>query len=311
MAKIDEVIDTHGGWPIKKMKEKIIMSELEFTKFKQIDLKNHPIYNEKWVQKKISEDPSILGLGDFILLNEELIQPIGGRLDLLFYDSDNEQRYEVEIQLGRVDESHIIRTIEYWDIERKRYPQYDHIAVIVAEEITGRFLNVISLFNGHIPLIAIQMKALQCGQQITIDCTKILDRIELGGIEPPPPPTDRSYWDKKASPATVAIADELLKLIHAFAPNFALNYNKYYIGLMENNRANNFAYFHPKKKFLRLSIKLQKSEQFESQLDEAGLEMSSYSKSGCYRIRLHKKDVEKNSDFLTEALRDSYNKATE
>ena len=82
---------------------------------------------------------------------------------------------------------------------------------------------------------------------------------ESQSAKPTPPPTDRAYWDKKASPATVAIADELLKLIHAFAPNFALNYNKYYIGLMENNRANNFAYFHPKKKFLRLSIKLQKS----------------------------------------------------
>ncbi len=31
-----------------------------------------------------------------------------------------------------------------WDIERKRYPQYDHTAVIVAEDITSRFLNVIA-----------------------------------------------------------------------------------------------------------------------------------------------------------------------
>ena len=31
-----------------------------------------------------------------------------------------------------MDESHIIRTIEYWDIERRRYPQYEHVAVIVA-----------------------------------------------------------------------------------------------------------------------------------------------------------------------------------
>ena len=147
------------------------MSELEFIKFEQVNLKNHSVYDEKWVQKKISDDPSILGLGDLILLNEELIQPGGGRLDLLLYDGENEQRYEVEIQLGRVDESHIMRTIEYWDIERKRYPQYDHIAVIVAEEITGRFLNVINLFNGHIPLIAIQMKALKCGQNITIRST--------------------------------------------------------------------------------------------------------------------------------------------
>lgn len=65
------------------------------------------------------------------------------------------------IQLGKTDESHIIRTIEYWDLERKRYPQYDHTAVIVAEEITSRFLNVISLFNRNIPLVAIQMQAIR------------------------------------------------------------------------------------------------------------------------------------------------------
>ncbi len=38
-----------------------------------------------------------------------------GRLDLLLQDA-NQRRYEVEIQLGATDESHIIRTIEYWDI---------------------------------------------------------------------------------------------------------------------------------------------------------------------------------------------------
>ncbi len=37
--------------------------------------------------------------------------------------------------LGAVDESHIIRTIEYWDVERQRYPTLQHRAVIVAEEI--------------------------------------------------------------------------------------------------------------------------------------------------------------------------------
>ena len=34
------------------------------------------------------------------------------------------------------------------------------MAVLVAEDITGRFLNVISLFNKAIPLVAIQLRAL-------------------------------------------------------------------------------------------------------------------------------------------------------
>ncbi|KGG17208.1 hypothetical protein EV07_0643 [Prochlorococcus sp. MIT 0603] len=63
-----------------------------------------------------------MGIGDIILKDKERIHQGAGRLDLLLQDADGSGRYEVEIQLGTTDESHIIRTIEYWDIERKRYP---------------------------------------------------------------------------------------------------------------------------------------------------------------------------------------------
>lgn len=135
----------------------------KYLKPDRVQLKNHPEFNEKWVQKLIADDPSILGLGDLVLRDVERMQPRAGRLDLLLQDPDTQRRYEVELQLGPTDESHIIRTIEYWDIEKKRYPQYDHCAVLIAEDITSRFLNVISLFNGTMPLIAIQMQALIVG----------------------------------------------------------------------------------------------------------------------------------------------------
>ena len=135
--------------------------KIPYIKPEKIWLKGHPELNEKWVQEIIAEDPSILGLGDLILKDKERIQPRAGRLDLLLQDSESTRRYEVEVQLGRTDECHIIRTIEYWDIERKRYPQYEHTAVIVAEDVTSRFLNVINLFHGAIPLIAIQMNAIK------------------------------------------------------------------------------------------------------------------------------------------------------
>ena len=51
-------------------------------------LKNHPELNEKWVQKIIADDPSILGLGDLVLRDVERIQPRAGRLDLLLQDLD-------------------------------------------------------------------------------------------------------------------------------------------------------------------------------------------------------------------------------
>ena len=161
----------------------------------KIYLKNNPEIKEDNIQQFIFDNPQVLGLGDLTPIRREKTQPAGGRLDILMAD-DNDTRYEIEIQLGATDPSHIIRTIEYWDNERKRYPQYDHCAVIVAEEITGRFMNVIQLFNGSIPLIALQMQATKIGDDIQLSFVKVLDRISLGtDEEEETEPTDRNYWE--------------------------------------------------------------------------------------------------------------------
>ena len=78
---------------------------------------------------------------------------------------------------------------------------------------------------------------------------------------------DRSYWEKKSTKTTVTMADELLELIHSFAPTFELKYNKFYIGLAKDGQTNNFAVFKPKKKFLDLEIRLEKSEQIKEKID--------------------------------------------
>jgi hypothetical protein len=280
---------------------------VEYVKFKKIDMKRHPEFNEKWVQERIAEDPSILGLGELLLRDKERIQPRAGRLDLLLQDPDSTQRYEVEIQLGKTDEAHIIRAIEYWDIERKRYPQYDHTAVVVAEDITSRFLNVISLFNGFIPLVALQLNAVQVGSQISLVATTVLDQMTLGLVEDDGngevEKADRAYWEKRGSKETVAIADDLLEIIKEFKPDCELNYNKFYIGLTENGRPNNFADFRPKKAFLGFAPRLKRSEEIEEKLDAANLDWMDYNtRMGRYRIRLVKGDVKKHRDLLKELL---------
>ena len=87
-----------------------------------ISLKDHREFNEKWLQDRIAEDPTILGLGDVSVLERERTQERAGRLDILLSNPEQDRRYEVELMLGKTDESHIIRCIEYWDIERQRYP---------------------------------------------------------------------------------------------------------------------------------------------------------------------------------------------
>ncbi len=289
---------------------------MDYTKFEAISLKHHPQFDEKWVQARIAEDPSILGLGDVVLKDKERIQPRAGRLDLLFQEADANRRYEVEIQLGATDEGHIIRTIEYWDIERKRYPQYEHTAVIIAEDITSRFLNVISLFNGTIPLIALQMKALKGGNGIGLIFTKVVDQLALGLVgedEEVQETTDRSYWEQsRGSKKTVAIADELLELARSHDKELELKYNKFYIGLAKDGRPSNFIVFKPKKGFLRFEPRLKSSPETQLFLDSAGLDVMDYdNRWGRYRIRLQPEDVQKNRKVLAEVISKAYNENTE
>ena len=160
--------------------------------------------------------------------DKERIQPRAGRLDLLLQDHESNRRYEVEIQLGATDETHIIRTIEYWDIERKRYPQYDHCAVLVAENLTSRFLNVIALFNGTIPLIAIQMQALKIGDNISLVFTKVMDEMTRGVVDEDEDaeaaPTDRNYWEERGTKATLHLVDQLLTIAREKDPSLELKY---------------------------------------------------------------------------------------
>jgi hypothetical protein len=281
---------------------------LVFRKPERITMKGHSVYTEKWVQTRIKEDPKILGLGGLILLQEERIQPSGGRLDLLLQDAETKRRYEVELQLGATDETHIIRTIEYWDIERKRYPQYDHCAVLIAEDITSRFLNVVSLFNGTIPFIAIQMQAYAIGENLTLVFTMVMDELSRGLVDDDEraeaTPTDRSYWENKASKATVAIADKLLDIVKEFDPALELKYNKFYIGLAKNERANNFVVFGPRRSAFLLEPRIKQSDEIEQKIEQAGLETLDYDKLwGRYRIRLGKDDVTKHAGILKELLR--------
>lgn len=283
---------------------------LHYIKPEPLRLKSHPELDERWVQDRIAEDPTILGLGDLILKDKERMQPRAGRLDILLQHAEETKRYEVEVQLGATDETHIIRCLEYWDIERKRYPQYDHTAVLVAENITSRFLNVISLLNGTIPLVAIQMNAFKVEDRVALTFTTVLDVLPLGLVEEDEEVlevTDRSYWEQRGTKATVGMADRLLEMVRTIDPSLELKYNKFYIGLTRDGRPNNFAIFRPQKHALRLELRLDRSEEMEAQLEAVGIDDIDYnSRRGRYRVRLKKGEVQQHAELLTNLLRRSF-----
>jgi hypothetical protein len=283
---------------------------MNFTQFEKLSLRVHPTFTERWVQERIAENPSILGLGDVVLKDKERTQPRAGRLDLLLQAADGNRRYEVEIQLGATDETHIIRTIEYWDIERKRYPQYDHTAVIVAENLTSRFLNVISLFNGSIPLVAIQMSALKVGDQVGLVFTTVLDHMPLGLVdedEEIAETADRAYWEARGSKETVALADQILTMARKHDPRLELKYNKFYIGLAKDGSPMNFITFRPKKGFLKFEPRLPETTETQEQLETAGLDLLAYDKGwGRYRIRLQKADLDRSRAVIEAMVEKAY-----
>lgn len=281
---------------------------MEFHKAKPISLRAHETFNEKWLQKLLTDDPSVLGLGDLVVKDVERRQPRAGRLDLLLSDPETHRRYEVEIQLGATDESHIIRTIEYWDIERSRYPQYDHVAVIVAEDITSRFLNVISLFNRAIPLIAIQLRALDVGNDVlTINATIVLDLVHLGTEEEDEPgqPTDRAYWLTRGSPEIMKVVDQILALINEVTPGTELKYNRYYIGLAHDGVADNFLSFRPRHGHVTVNFRISHSDEMTAIIDESVADSLEYDKrANQYRIRLTgHKDLTTYHDLLLDLIR--------
>ncbi len=279
---------------------------------KPISIKNHPQLNERWLQDVIESDPGILGLGDVVVKDRERIHSGAGRLDLLLQDADGYGRYEVEIQLGATNESHIIRTLEYWDIERKRYPQYEHTAVIVAEEITSRFLNVISLFNGFIPLVALQVNAVEAQNGASLFFTKVLDTVQLGLLEEDEETTekvDRAYWEKKGAPKTVKMADRILEIATEFEPNLTPSYNKHYIGFWLDNKAFNFANCRPQKNSLQLRVNLPQAQEINERIDEQSIDVLEYDKRASqYRLKLTEGEIKEKRDFLKELLKMAYDR---
>jgi len=281
---------------------------MKFIKSEPLSLKKHPQFNEKWLQAQIIEDPSLLGLGDLLVKDVERRQPRAGRLDVLLVDPETHTRYEVEIQLGATDEAHIIRTLEYWDIEKSRYPQYEHVAVIVAEDVTSRFLNVISLFNKSIPLIAVQLNAIQVGDNLTLNATTVLNLMQIGTEEDDEPgqATNRDYWISKGSPASISIADSLLLLINEVSSHVDLKYNKHYIGLARDGIADNFITFRARKDYVIAEFRLPRNEETTALLEDSDLDVLPYdTRWGRYRARLSAADISRQRDLLLELIRRS------
>ncbi len=191
-------------------------------------------FDENWLQNAICDNPNIIGIGDLKLVSREKIVSSGGRLDILLQNLDEDSMYEVEVQLGDTDPSHIIRTLEYWDFIRKKYPQRQHFAVLIAESITKRFFNVINLLSGNIPIIAIQCQVVEIENKRALVFTKILDVYEEPEeVQNDNEIVDEKYWENK-SKELKALAKKIFDMNKEIYKGASLEYNKWSIVIKVN-----------------------------------------------------------------------------
>lgn len=247
--------------------------------------------------------PSILGLGDVTLVERERRQPVGGRIDFLLINPEIETMYEVEVMLGRTNESHIIRTIEYWDVERSRWPTRDHRAVIVAEEITNRFFNVIALFNRAIPIIAIQVNAFRVDEKIVLNFTKVLDIYESPEDEDAlSEPTDRAYWEKRSNAQSIAVMDRCLEMMTEAGAVPRVAYNKRAVAV--SGARQTFARFFPRKHaqcLMRILAGDADRDEMIARFVEAGI-AASILKGGAVSVSVTPTDLVQNGVVVRDAL---------
>ena len=256
-------------------------------------------YDEYWLQDQIATNPSILKLGELVVVQREKLQSSGGKLDILLKDPEDDSMFEVEVMLGETDETHIIRTIEYWDLEKKRWPQRQHVAVLVAESINRRFFNVIQLLSLSIPVIAIQVNIIDADGKRILHISKVLDVYE----EPEDEGNlanethDENWWRTKSA-WTIENAKALAAIVSPLYP-VELNYVKNYIALSVNK--NNYFGFHSRsgnKSLLWFWVNDSHLPQVAKALDEKAISYNS--KRKYFRLTVDKKIIETNADLFRE-----------
>jgi hypothetical protein len=277
----------------------------KFVESKVVSLAEANI-SEAEIEDWISKNTAVLGLGELDVKRQRR-QEAGGRLDMLLEDTDHDKRYEVELMRGSLDPSHLVRAIEYWDIERRLYPAYDHCAVIVAEDITAGFLNVIQLFSGSVPIVAMQLTCLRIEGKLTLNIIRVLDSRRLRdddqstqtetGVDP-------IYWENKVGPEILRIVNESIDLIKAAGkvPR-SLRYNKDFIGLTENGQPNHFIVFWPKKSFVWILADLASPEDWQTKLEGAGIESKPRASKVKFKVTLAQYD--ENKDLIRGILQQS------
>lgn len=203
---------------------------MEHKKATPIKLRDVGKY-ERWLQDQIIEDTSILGLGDLVVIQHEKQVYLDERSEFLMYDPVNSLKYEIEIVLDLLDDGYIIDTFEYWEMEQERFSSLERRVVILTEDVTNNFFDIIKLMSKSIPVIVIQFNVFKNKNQLLLKFVKILDLTEAINEEDQEIQVvaNRNYWESRATFKSVELVDLMPEIVKTKSKPIIL-YNKERIG---------------------------------------------------------------------------------
>jgi hypothetical protein len=278
-------------------------------------------YDEHWLQDWLAADPSRLGLGDIVIIDQEQSQASGGLLDLLALDRGSDTYYSVEVQLGEIDGSHSFRVFDYWARNRARVPGKTHVAVLMAENASGRFRPALEALAETVPLIVIELRCWHGeGEALLIpEIVVANDSLDLSETPAASTKEERTEadWREAASPEAWAFKDAFVNCVSENLGQVRVDYKpKSYIGVRVGRRTwaplwlrqDGAAVYLPDPDGSRSDEPSVAFEQFEARLREIGLSINwqpSYNaKANPIAIRLRLADLER--PIVQQLLRASH-----
>ena len=164
---------------------------------------------------------------------------------------------------------------------------------------------MIRLLNRAVPVIALQLSAFELDASVGLHFIKVLDIYEETETpdDGPAEGSSRGDWEKRSSPQSLAVMDNVIEMLTKAGLRPQVTYNKFHVAL--GTTGYQFAWFHPRKAapYCPMNLRNEPTERDRviARLREVGLDAAPCSTSQI-RLRLTGRECEEYSGLITEVL---------
>ena len=108
--------------------------------------------DEAWLQGWLKEQPDRLGLGELEVADGASDD------DRSFVATDDDRCFSVDVQLGEMEASRGFQVLDNWARNRILHPDKTHVAVLVTEAMSERYLTTFETLAEHLPLVVVELQ---------------------------------------------------------------------------------------------------------------------------------------------------------